>query len=252
MYKINYNKEIQYFNKNGWVVLKNIFSKTEISKIKKIISNFLIKHISKKSFSKRGINFISEKVDYKNINSFHELSKSKQINKIAKSKKVFSIAKKFLNSDAEFRCCELFAKPAKKGLPSPAHQDNFYWAVKGSNALTIWVALDKSNKKNGSIFYFDGSHKYGVLDHKPSYAKGSSQTIKNVKFLKKFSKSQPELNPGDILVHHSLVVHGSSKNISNFSRQGWTIQFKDRKANYDFNQIKKYEKSLNNQIQKRN
>ena len=34
MYKINYNKEIQYFNKNGWVVLKNIFNKTEISKIK--------------------------------------------------------------------------------------------------------------------------------------------------------------------------------------------------------------------------
>ena len=27
---------------------------------------------------------------------------------------------------SEFRCCELFAKPAKKGLPSPDHQDNYY------------------------------------------------------------------------------------------------------------------------------
>jgi len=50
------------------------------------------------------------------------------------------------------------------------------------------------------------------------------------------------------LVHHSLVVHGSSANKSNTSRRGWTIQFKDKKAIYDLNQIKIYEQSLNNQI----
>ena len=63
--------------------------------------------------------------------------------------------------------------------------------------------------------------------------------------------SQPNLDPGDILIHHSLVVHGSSKNNSNYNRKGWTIQFKDKHADYDFNQIKKYEKSLNNQIETR-
>ena len=111
--------------------------------------------------------------------------------------------------------------------------------------------MEKANKKNGSVFYFDGSHKYGILDHKPSYAKGSSQKISNTKFLKKFKISQPDLDPGDILIHHSLVVHGSSKNNSKHSRKGWTIQFKDINADYDHNQIKKYEKSLYNQIEVR-
>ena len=83
------------------------------------------------------------------VNSFHELAKSRQIKLLANSKKILNIASFFLNSEPEFRSCELFAKPARKGLPSPNHQDNFYWGVKGSNALTFWIALDKSTKKMG-------------------------------------------------------------------------------------------------------
>ena len=51
------------------------------------------------------------------------------------------IAETFLESKSKFIQSELFAKPSKVGLASPFHQDNFYWAVKGSNALTVWVAF---------------------------------------------------------------------------------------------------------------
>ncbi len=252
MHKKKYLKELKNFEKNGWALIKNTFNKNEIKSIKDLIINFLKKEIKKENNNKRAINFVSRnKNNINEINSFHELSNSKEIKKLANSYKIQTIAKIFLKSKPEFRCCELFAKPAKKGLPSPAHQDNFYWGVKGSNALTVWVALEKSNKNNGSVFYFDGSHKFGVLNHKASFAKGSSQKISNTKFLKRFKISQPNLNPGDALIHHSLVVHGSSKNNSSLSRKGWTIQFKDKYANYDFDKIKKYEKSLQNQIEYR-
>ena len=56
----------------------------------------------------------------------------------------------------------------QNGMPAPIHQDNFYWCVDGSNALTVWIALEDSGKKNGGIFYYDGTHKLGVLEHKPS------------------------------------------------------------------------------------
>ena len=41
----------------------------------------------------------------------------KKIKKIGNSKKIKLIAKQFLKSEPEFRCCELFAKPKKNGLP---------------------------------------------------------------------------------------------------------------------------------------
>ena len=248
----NINKLKKHYDEKGWVIYRNFFSSNEINKVNLIINNYLKKTINFTNKKSRAINFADdEKENVENINSFHELAKCKEIKNLAKKKYVLNVARIFLDSDPDFRCCELFAKPAKLGLPSPDHQDNYYWAVKGSNALTFWIALDNSNKNNGCVHYYDGSHKYGILEHEASFAKGSSQKVSDIHFLKKFNISYPELMPGDAIIHHSLVVHGSSPNKSKFSRKGWTIQFKDKNASYDLEQIKTYEKSLNNQIQLR-
>ena len=240
------------YNLKGWVVFKKLFSADEINSVNLLINNFLknkIKTINKKT---RIINFTDDKnKKIENINSFHELAQCSQIKKLAKKKNILNVAKTFLNSDPEFWGCELFNKPAKIDSPSPNHQDNYYWATKGSNALTIWIALDVSSKNNGCVHYYDGSHKHGILAHEASFAKGSSQKISNTNFLKKFKISYPKLDAGDALIHHSLVVHGSSKNNSKNNRRGWTIQFKDKNASYDLEHIKTYENSLNNQIQQR-
>ncbi|MDA8933121.1 phytanoyl-CoA dioxygenase family protein [Candidatus Pelagibacter ubique] len=238
-----------HYDEKGWVVYKNLFSIKQIHIINSIIDNFLKEKIKSINKVDRTINFVNNnKRIVKNINSFHKLAESDKIKNYAQKKSVLDIAKVFLNSDPEFRGCELFAKPAMIGLPSPSHQDNYYWAVKGANALTIWIALNISNKNNGCVYYYDGSHKYGTIKHQPSFAKGSSQKISDIKFLQKFKISYPELKLGDALIHHSQVVHGSLQNISKSNRRGWTIQFKDKNASYDLEQIKKYEKSLNDQI----
>lgn len=240
----------RHYKKNGWVILKNFIEVKKINEIKLIIQNFIEDRI-KETDNPRELNFINNEIDLKNLNSFHDLGNNKIIKKLGNTKKIRDIVSYFLDSEAEYRQSELFAKPKKIGLPSPDHQDNYYWAVKGSNALTIWVALNTSNKDNGAIHYYDGSHKFGIWDHIPSFAKGSSQTIKDKSYLKKFNKAQPQLDVGDALVHHCLVVHGSSANNSNFSRKGWTIQFKDKNAKYDLEQKNKYEESLDKQIKYR-
>ena len=93
----------------------------------------------------------------------------------------------------------------------PPHQDNYYWCVNNSKALTIWISLDKSTKKNGALSYYSGSHKYGVLNHRASYHPGTSQKVPLFKKIKKLKKETPKLNPGDALLHHCLIVHGSEK-----------------------------------------
>tara|TARA_B100000787_G_C16198051_1_gene302473 strand:- start:3057 stop:3815 length:759 start_codon:yes stop_codon:yes gene_type:complete len=235
------------YDKDGWVVLKKFINPKEIEQIKLIIEKFVKTQI-KESKNSRAINFIGKTQDLKNLNSFHELGHSEEIRKLGKRKKITDIVQYFLNSKPEYRHSEFFAKPAKYGLSSPDHQDNYYWAVEGSNALTVWIALDKADQTNGGVHYYDGSHKFGILEHKASYAKGSSQTIENKNYLSKFKKSQPTLEVGDALIHHCLVVHGSSDNKSDYSRQGWTIQFKDIKSIYNVQQKKIYEDSLEKQI----
>ena len=67
------NREIntKLFNDNGWVKIKNFSTKGEINEIKKKTNQFLSQNY--KQYSGRDINFLSNKKNWKNINSFHRL-----------------------------------------------------------------------------------------------------------------------------------------------------------------------------------
>lgn len=236
------------YDTKGYCVLRGIFNAEEVNQITQKIDLF----IQEKSQDLQGreINFSDGE-----INSIHALNKEDNFfTRLAVSEKITNAAQVFLDAKPELRGSELFAKPAKKGLPSPLHQDNFYWCVDGANALTFWVALDKCGKENGGLTYFAGSQKKGLIDHVDSFAPGSSQTIgisATDLEAEGFKKVIPEVNPGDILVHHSLTVHGSSGNTSDRSRRGLTFQFKDANAPYDEEMKKHYESRLDLQVEKR-
>ena len=237
----------KHYMDNGWTNIKNFFTKKEVSLVRKKINYSL--RLNYKKYKGRDINFIGDGKKFSHINTFHKLHDFKFIKKMAHEKRIKNTVRSLLRANKlELRASELFAKPKNCGLKVPIHQDNFYWNVVGGKALTIWIALSPSSKKNGGIFYYNNSHKKGVLPHAPSFAKGSSQTIKNKTFLKKFKIVYPKLNIGDALIHSCLIVHGSHKNNSDMSRKGFTFQFKTKKSKYDFSKIKKYEKKLQEQI----
>ena len=241
------NQMIEQYNNDGWIIIKNFFSKKEVKNAKIKIENFLKKNY--KNYKGRDINFVGNEKKYSRINTFHKLHDSKWVKNLARQNKIKKTVQSLLNTKTlQLRASELFAKPKNFGLKVPIHQDNYYWNVIGGKALTIWIALSPSSKKNGGIFYFNESHKKGIFPHKPSYAKGSSQTIKNLRSLKKFKKVFPKLEVGDALIHSCLVVHGSHKNKSNTSRKGLTFQFKSKKSKYNLSLIKQYEKKLQEQI----
>jgi len=245
--KINYKKikqkYLKSYNQNGVILIKSLFEKKDIKNIKDELIEY-IKLISNK-LSKRQINLIK---NTKLINSLHDLKKCKIVNKILRHKKIKTLSKDFVGEDAKEFGAELFAKPKKIGLPSPAHQDNYYWNINKNNGITIWIALDNSNSYNGGVYYYLKSHKIGIQPHKPSNAPGSSQTIKYPNVLKFFKKKIPKLNIGDVLIHQSAIIHGSNKNTSNNTRMGLTLRFIPKKSKVDYFLKKKYETELKKQI----
>lgn len=239
--------EKKKYDKDGFCVLKKLFNQQEIDELTLNINSFIENDAGK--LSGRDINYVDGK-----ISSIHALHKEDNyFTKLAAQERVLKAAEVFLNAKAELRGAELFAKPAEVGLPSPMHQDNFYWCVSGHNALTMWVALDYCNEKNGGLTYYQGSHKLGLIDHEDSFAPGSSQKVKE-KYLKELGVDNlvtPSVEPGDVLVHHSLTIHGSAANKSMKSRRGFTMQFKDASADYDKKMLEHYESHLMQQVTNR-
>ena len=243
------NQEENDYKKNGWVKVSKLISKTQVDNIKKTIHKFL--NQNNNNYDKKNINYLTNNKNEKIIHSFHKLSDSKSIREFGMQKKFLNIAEQVIGEKSKFRKCELFAKPSRIGIKSPPHQDNFYWCLKNGNSITIWIALDKSNEENGAMYYYNGSHKLGLVDHIASNIKGSSQKVKDKNLSKKFKKITPSLDIGDALIHDSHVIHGSTRNKSNKNRMGLTIQFQSQKCMIDEKRQKIYSKSLSKQIKKR-
>ena len=115
--------------------------------------------------------------------------------------------------------------------------------------------LDYCDELNGGLTYIKGTHKLGLLSHEESFAPGTSQRLiqKELDRINKdFSIITPKLKPGDLIVHHCLIVHGSGANKSEKSRRGFTMQFKDKFSGYDEELKNYYENSLKKQLQSRN
>lgn len=234
---MNLNKIKSIYDNVGFVVLRKILNDKEIYDLKQNIERYF-KNL-KQTNKKVKINYIL-KSKKKIISSLHNLPKLKFIANIQKKKKILKIVSKILNNTPKKFGAEIFAKPAKIGKAIPAHQDNYYWCTINGSGLTIWIAINASNKKNGGLYYYEGSHKLGLLEHEISYVKGTSQKIKYLDGIKKFKKTFPQLYPGDCLIHSSLIVHGSENNSSNYPRLGFTLRYINKHDKFDKIKIKNY------------
>lgn len=232
---------LKSFQCDGFVIIKNVLTKTHLNNLMIDLERVKTKVV------KRHNQFFHKTHDNKfntihNIQRFH---KKGSIIKLAKNKKIKNICKTLVGKKTIVRNIEFFLKPKKSGMPSPFHQDNYYWNIVNAEAVNVWIACSKVSKKNGGICYLKGSHKLGIINHQISNMKGSSQMInkgilKNLKFKKIF----PKLNPGDCLIHHPEVIHGSYKNNSNSDRVGFVVSYASINHKIDKQKLKNYKSKM--------
>ena len=119
----------------------------------------------------------------------------------------------------------LFIKnPSEKGFVS-FHQDARYIGLEPYNWVTAWIAVTDTNKENGCMRMWSGSHKDGLKDHNQKFNEDNlltrGQTVENVPL----KETKPvELKAGQMSLHHPKIVHGSGINKSKDRRIGFVIQ----------------------------
>lgn len=237
-----YNYNLKKFNEDGFVVIRNLIPKSNIPLIRKEINK-----ISKILIKNYKPPYVHLTKDFK-LNTAHHLNKifpNSKLMKLGSNKKVKTFLEKKFREKILMQNFEIFAKPNQTGRKVPFHQDNFYWNIKNNKAANLWIALNKVNKSNGGLVYLKGSHKLGLKKHTKSNTPGTSQEIKkNILEKIKLKKITPSLNPGDCIVHHCTVVHGSNKNRSKKNRLGVAIRLVSENAKINKKQMSKYLNSL--------
>ena len=138
---------------------------------------------------------------------------------------------------------QLFVKEPSTSNRTRWHNDQPYWPVRGWPVMSFWVALDPVTKETGAVEFIPGSHRWGHWFQPENFAPGVSKSYEqNPDFVKmpdiETERDQHkivswDMEPGDVLAFHALVVHGSGGNHSNtIRRRGYAVRYTGREAVY--------------------
>ena len=119
---------------------------------------------------------------------------------------------------------QLFAMLPGSNQPTPWHNDLPYWPLSGRQAMTVWLAFDNIVKHNGALEFIRGSHLWD-LQYEPFIGVSDDgeilefQTDDSYTPIPDFDAEREkhelltfDLEPGDAVAFHSLVVHCSYGN----------------------------------------
>lgn len=147
---------------------------------------------------------------------------------LARDERLVRMSEALIGDEIYLYSHKMTMKQPREGGAWEWHQDFGYWYNNGClspEMLSIWIALDASNKANGCLQVLKGSHILGRLNH----VREDGQTNVEKPYLdaaiERFDHVYVEMDPGDALVFHCNLLHRSDANNSDTYRWGYICSY---------------------------
>lgn len=113
------------------------------------------------------------------------------------------------------------------GRATPWHEDSAFWNGRLSRfdgIVTVWLAIDRSNRENGCMRVLPGTHRNGFSDYE-EVSLASNTFHRQIKTVDESDTVYFELEPGECSLHDSRIIHGATANTSPYRRCGYTMRY---------------------------
>jgi phytanoyl-CoA hydroxylase len=145
----------------------------------------------------------------------------------AKHPRLLDRVEAFTGPDIKSIHTMLINKPPGVDGRHPFHQDLLYFPFRPADRIVAtWTALEPVTRENGCLAVVPGSHRGGLREHvNPDWeyvnllyvgAKDASQETDRVHL---------EMDPGDTVLFHPLLLHGSGQNRSEGFRRAISAHY---------------------------
>jgi ectoine hydroxylase-related dioxygenase (phytanoyl-CoA dioxygenase family) len=139
---------------------------------------------------------------------------------------------------------QIFAKEPGDTTAVPWHQDISYLPMKGDQMMRIWVPFDNVTADSGAIHYLRGSHRWGAIYNPVGFkdVAAITDTYVNAPYVDipdfeaqydSYDWLVAEAEPGDLLLHHPMTVHGSRGNTTSGYRRAVTTFYVGGSTTWD-------------------
>lgn len=123
-----------------------------------------------------------------------------------------SVLPRLLGPEVDLWRDVVMMKQARVGREKPWHQDGVYWPYRPFHQVSAFCPLDACTAENGALQVIPGSH----LRERDHFGVEKQVTLTDEE---QASARYVFMQPGDVLLFHSLLLHGSEPNQSNHHRR---------------------------------
>ena len=207
-------EEVLKFHNQGWCGPFDLMSKSKMSIIKNKIFSEII-HPGIASENKPSIYLHNRHLDNKII---QKLCTNKELVERA----ICLLGRDLLcfRSNLQFKKSEInFSKGQGEYGEVPWHQDSAYYEFIPNLALTAWIAITDTSKKNGCLRIIPSTHK-AKIPHTYNKKMSSFEKRANKKFFDEKNSIDIELKAGQFIFFNENLLHSSYKNMTSNPRLG--------------------------------
>ncbi len=203
-------EDIEFFQTNGYVVVRGLFSKEEIEFYK---THF--EEIRQKETVRQFVDFGEpdfEKMDplkvYPRIMQPHRRDEA-SLNWLT-DERLNRAMTSFLGEEPfAVQTMFYFKPPGARG--QALHQDQYYLRVQPGTCIAAWMAVDDCTADNGCLRVVPGSHDWPLLCLTEADTEASFTDV-TVELPEGVSDMPVEMEAGDVLFFNGQIVHGSLPN----------------------------------------
>jgi phytanoyl-CoA hydroxylase len=209
------------YDENGYLVVRGLFSAAELAVWNERFEDIALGRVEQAPgmlvmrdvmVAKGAVRTASRLAEIAKIQDFH--NDPVLFETFVRNPKLLDCAEAFLGPDIKTIHNMLINKPPGVDGRHPLHQDLLYFPFRpAGRILASWVALQRVTRENGCLVVVPGSHRGGLLEHEnPDWQWVNFLYVGAVGVGADTERVHLEMEPGDCVFFHPLLLHGSGRN----------------------------------------
>lgn len=140
--------------------------------------------------------------------------------------KLVSVVQSLLGETVFSLASNVFNKPPGLDGRHPMHQDLRYFKMGPANEIVgVWTSMGVADRESGCLSVIPESHKGGLLEHSLPDWKFINHGFYGIQDHNRDHRVHLPMSPGDTLLFHPLLVHGSGRNRSGACRRAISAHY---------------------------
>ena len=228
--------DIQAFETDGVVCLRKVIAPERAAEMLRATYDFIDQgpESAKTNITENGGRYFTGNTMSRTDSVFRDFALKSTLPKVA--------ANLMKTDTVRFFYDQVFLVEPETRKATPWHNDLAHWPFDGEDIVSLWVALTHVDSESSPLEYVAGSHTDKKLYRAAPLRETTANDASTFDVCPNYSDARNqqnqrilswELEPGDVLAHHPLVLHGAKPNTSRAQlRCGLSLRYLGRDVRY--------------------